>query len=159
RSLPGGRGARRATRRRHRPRPRCRRHPRRPRGPARADPGQPMTAGTATGVLNVAGAFVFGVSGGLAAIRARRHLFVVTALAVVAALAGRVLRDLLPGVRPATLQDWRYLAVSTATGLLCFVARPILNRARVSVEVVDALGLCLFSVTGASIALAAGVGP
>ena len=44
-------------------------------------------------VLNLAGTFVFGLSGGLAAVRAMLDLFGVVVLAAVVALAGGVIRD------------------------------------------------------------------
>src|SRR3954470_22918550 len=109
--------------------------------------------------LNLAGTFVFGLSGGLAAVRARLDLFGVVVLSAVVGLAGGIIRDLLIGVPPATFRDWRYLAAAGAAGLICFFARPALERIQRSVLVFDALGLGLFCVTGASKALDFGVGP
>src|SRR5690349_6925591 len=63
-------------------------------------------------VLNLAGTFVFGISGGLAAVRGKLDLFGVVVLAGVVALAGGITRDLLIGVPPATFRDWRYLAAA-----------------------------------------------
>jgi len=110
-------------------------------------------------VLNLAGTFVFGLSGGLAAVRARLDLFGVIALAAVVGLAGGITRDLLIGTPPATFRDWRYLAAAGAAGLLAYFATPLLERIRRSVLVFDAIGLGLFCVTGASKALDFGVGP
>jgi uncharacterized membrane protein YeiH len=110
-------------------------------------------------VLNLAGTFVFGISGGLAAVRARLDLFGVVVLATVTALAGGITRDLLIGVPPATFRDWRYLAVTAAAGVLCFFASSALERVPRSVLVFDAVGLALFCVTGATKALDFGVGP
>jgi uncharacterized membrane protein YeiH len=110
-------------------------------------------------VLNLAGTFVFGLSGGLAAVRARLDLFGVVVLAAVVGLAGGITRDLLIGVPPATFRDWRYLAAAGAAGLVCFFARPALERYERSVLVFDAIGLGLFCVTGATKALDFGVGP
>src|SRR3954451_23059369 len=110
-------------------------------------------------VLNLAGTFVFGISGGLAAVRARLDLFGVVVLSAVVGLAGGIIRDLLIGVPPATFRDWRYLAAAGAAGLICFFARPALERLQRSVLVFDALGLGLFCVTGATKALDFRVGP
>jgi uncharacterized membrane protein YeiH len=109
--------------------------------------------------LNVAGTFVFGLSGGLAAVRARLDLFGVVVLAAVVGLAGGITRDLLIGTPPATFRDWRYLAAAGAAGLVCFFGRPVLERIQRSVLVFDAVGLGLFCVTGATKALDFGVGP
>ena len=110
-------------------------------------------------VLNLAGTFVFGMSGGLAAVRARFDLLGVVVLAAVVALAGGVIRDLLIFTPPATLRDWRYLAAAGAAGLVCFFAGSALERAERSVMVFDAIGLSLFAVTGATKALTFGLGP
>jgi uncharacterized membrane protein YeiH len=110
-------------------------------------------------VLNLAGTFVFGISGGLAAVRERLDLFGVVVLAGVVALAGGITRDLLIGVPPATFRDWRYLAAAAAAGLLCYFGRPALERIKRSVLIFDAVGLGLFCVTGATKALDFGIGP
>jgi uncharacterized membrane protein YeiH len=110
-------------------------------------------------VLNLAGTFVFGLSGGLAAVRAHLDLFGVVVLSAVVGLAGGITRDLLIGTPPATFRDWRYLAAAAAAGLVCFVAGRTLERAERSIMVFDALGLGLFCVTGATKALQFGLGP
>src|SRR5437763_9279800 len=69
--------------------------------------------------LNLAGTFVFGLSGGLAAVRARLDLFGIVVLSAVVGLAGGITRDLLIGTAPATFRDWRYLAAAAAAGLIC----------------------------------------
>jgi len=48
--------------------------------------------------LNLVGTFVFGLSGGLAGVRARLDMFGVVVLSAVVALAGGIVRDLLIGV-------------------------------------------------------------
>jgi uncharacterized membrane protein YeiH len=108
--------------------------------------------------LNLAGTFVFGLSGGLAAVRAKLDLFGVVVLSAVVGLAGGITRDLLIGTPPATFRDWRYLAAAGAAGLICFFGRPALERVQRRVLVFDALGLGLFCVTGATKALDFGVG-
>jgi uncharacterized membrane protein YeiH len=110
-------------------------------------------------VLNLAGTFVFGISGGLAAMRAQLDLFGIVVLAAVVGLAGGITRDLLIGTPPATFRDWRYLAATAAAGLACFAARPLLERVSRGVLVFDAVGLGLFCVTGATKALDFGLGP
>jgi uncharacterized membrane protein YeiH len=110
-------------------------------------------------VLNLAGTFVFGLSGGLAAVRAKLDLFGVVVLAAVVGLAGGITRDVLIGTPPATFRDWRYVAAAAAAGLVCFFAGRALERAERSVMIFDALGLGLFAVTGATKALQFGLGP
>jgi uncharacterized membrane protein YeiH len=110
-------------------------------------------------VLNLAGTFVFGLSGGLAGVRARLDLLGVVVLAFAVGLAGGVIRDLLIGVPPATFRDGRYLAAAAAAGFVSFIARPLLDRVDHTLTFFDALGLGLFSITGASAALAHHLGP
>ncbi|MGH2867795.1 MAG: trimeric intracellular cation channel family protein [Solirubrobacteraceae bacterium] len=110
-------------------------------------------------VLNLAGTFVFGLSGGLAGVRARLDLLGVVVLSFVVALAGGITRDLLIGVAPATFRDGRYLAAAAAAGIVSFVARPTLERRDSALTFFDAIGLGLFCVTGASAALAHHLGP
>ena len=104
-------------------------------------------------VLNLAGTFVFGLSGGLAGVEKRLDMFGVVVLAVVVGLAGGITRDLLIGIPPQTFRDWRYLAVAGGAGLVTFLAHSTLERRERSILVLDAAGLALFCVTGASTAL------
>ena len=110
---------------------------------------------TAILMLNLAGVFVFGLSGALAGIRARLDPFGVLVLAIVVGLTGGIVRDVLIGRPPATFRDPRYLAVLGRSAAVALIAHPMLQRARVqrTIDVLDAAGLGLFCVTGASIAL------
>jgi uncharacterized membrane protein YeiH len=110
-------------------------------------------------VLSLAGTFVFGLTGGLAGVRARLDFLGVVVLAFTVGLAGGIIRDLLIGVPPATFRDGRYLAVAAAAGIVSFIARPALERVDRTLTFFDAIGLGLFSVTGASAALAHHLGP
>ena len=73
-------------------------------------------------VLNLAGTFAFGLSGGMAGVRARLDLFGVVVLA-------------------------------GGAGLVTLLAHPLLSRIGGPIDVLDAAGLALFCVTGASTAL------
>ena len=104
--------------------------------------------------LNLLGTFVFGLSGGIAGVRARLDLFGAVVLGLVVGIAGGTIRDLLIGVPPSTFRDWRYLAIAGGAGLLASFAHPVINRLRTAIDVFDAAGLGLFAVTGAATALA-----
>jgi len=106
-------------------------------------------------VLDLAGTFVFALSGGMAAVKHRLDIFGVLVLSFAAANSGGITRDVMIGATPAAaLSDWRYVAVSLLAGLLTFYCYPFINRLSGSVLIFDAAGLALFAVTGATKALA-----
>ncbi len=110
--------------------------------------------------LDLLGTFVFGLSGGTLAVRKGLDLVGVLALSVAAALAGGMLRDMLLGATPvAALADARYLLAALASGLVGFLAHPLVERLGKPVMAFDALGLGLFAVTGCRKALAYGLDP
>jgi uncharacterized membrane protein YeiH len=104
-------------------------------------------------VLNLAGTFVFGLAGGIAGVRKRLDIFGVVVLALAVGMAGGIVRDLLIGRPPETFRDWRYLAVAGAAGLVTFLAPRAVERSRRQLDILDAAGLALFCVAGASTAL------
>src|SRR5947199_377650 len=82
-------------------------------------------------VLNLMGTFAFGLSGGILAVRKQMDLFGVLVLAVATGLGGGIMRDIILGhTPPATLNDWRYLAVAGSAGILVFLryGRVVLQR-------------------------------
>ena len=111
-------------------------------------------------VLDLGGTFVFALDGALLALRvARLDIVGAITLGMVTAIGGGIIRDLLIGaVPPATFSDWRYLTVATAGGLIAFLLGHRLQRLSAPITVLDAAGLSLFAVTGASKALAFGLG-
>ena len=111
-------------------------------------------------VLDLVGTFVFALDGALTALRvARLDIVGVITLGIVTALGGGIIRDLLIGaVPPATFSDWRYLAVATVGGLVAFALASRLERLTLPISLLDAAGLSLFAVTGASKALDYGLG-
>ena len=111
-------------------------------------------------VLDLVGVFAFALNGGLTALRAAKLDVVgVVVLAMITALGGGILRDVLLGdLPPTTFGDWRYLAVAAGSGLLVFLFARGLARVALPIEVLDAAGLSLFAVTGASKALVFGAG-
>ncbi len=110
--------------------------------------------------LNLTGTFAFGFSGGILAVRKQMDLFGVLVLSVATGLGGGILRDILLGhIPPATLTDWRYLAAAGLAGLLVFLWFGKVVRHGRFLTTFDAVGLGIFTVTGTTIALAAGLGP
>ncbi len=121
-----------------------------------------MTAGSTLQLaLDLSGTFVFGLNGALTAMEAENLDIVgVVVLAVITALGGGIIRDVLIGsLPPAAFRDWRYLAVGGGAGIAAFLARRLWVRVRRSITVFDAAGLALFCVTGTTTAFAAHRGP
>ena len=111
-------------------------------------------------VLDLAGTFVFAISGAMLGVQRRLDVFGVLFLSFAASSAGGITRDLLIGaVPPAAISDWRYLAVAVGAGLVTFVAYLLMTRLHTAILVFDAGGLALFAVAGAQKALAYGINP
>jgi uncharacterized membrane protein YeiH len=110
--------------------------------------------------LDLTGTFAFALNGALTAVRtARLDIVGVVALGMITAIGGGIVRDVLIGdIPPATFRDWRYLTVAAGGGLVAFAFSRRLDRLLGPITVLDAAGLSLFAVTGASKALAFGVG-
>jgi uncharacterized membrane protein YeiH len=109
-------------------------------------------------VLDFVGTFVFALSGAVAAVKRELDVFGILVLSFVAATTGGIIRDVLIGaIPPATLVDWRYLAIALLAGVLTFYWSSIVYRLQSPVQLFDALGLALFAVTGAQKALSFGL--
>jgi uncharacterized membrane protein YeiH len=110
--------------------------------------------------FDLAGTFVFALSGALAGVKRKLDLFGVLVLSFAAANSGGIARDILIGaVPPGAISDWRYLGISLAAGLLTFYFSPIIIRMWNPVLLFDAAGLALFAVSGAQKALNHGLDP
>src|SRR3954452_17587744 len=91
---------------------------------------------------------------------ARLDFVGVVALGMITAIGGGIIRDvMLDSLPPATFSDWRYLAVAAGGGLIAFVFGRRLDRINGPINVLDAAGLSLFAVTGATKAFEFGLGP
>ena len=111
-------------------------------------------------ILDLAGTFAFAVNGAMTAIRvAKLDIVGVVTLGMITALGGGIMRDILLGdLPPVTFSDWRYLVAAAAGGLLASVIGRRGVQLLPAIIVLDAAGLGLFAVTGATRALDFGVG-
>ncbi|MFH0242288.1 trimeric intracellular cation channel family protein [Streptomyces sp. HK10] len=109
--------------------------------------------------LDLAGIFVFAVSGALLAVRKNFDVVGMALLASVTGLGGGLFRDLVIGaVPPAAFTDLGYLLTPMAATALVFFLHPQVERINRAVMVFDAAGLGLFCVTGTVKAHAYGLG-
>jgi uncharacterized membrane protein YeiH len=105
--------------------------------------------------LDLAGTFVFALSGAMTGVRHKLDIFGVLVLSFVAGNSGGIIRDVVIGaIPPLAINDWRYVGVSVLAGLVTFYRYPNVDRLRTPVLLCDAAGLALFAVAGTSKALA-----
>lgn len=112
--------------------------------------------------LEIIGAAAFAVSGAMAALEHDADIFGVIFLAVVTALGGGVIRDLLLGVTPPKMfVSYVYLAVAALAALVVFadayVRREKYRKHRDKLDSInnmfDAVGLAVFTVSGMNTAM------
>ncbi|HKK94690.1 MAG TPA: trimeric intracellular cation channel family protein [Longimicrobiales bacterium] len=109
-------------------------------------------------LLDLAGVAVFAVSGVLAAGRKKLDLFGVVVLAIVTAIGGGTLRDVLMDRGEVFwMTDPTYLVVITSVALLTVAWVRRRRPPEHSLEIADAAGLSFFVVSGGQIALDAGL--
>ena len=111
------------------------------------------------------GTAAFAVSGAMVAIDKRTDIFGVILLAVITALGGGTLRDVLIGhVPPRMFSSFHYVLLATLCAVTVFVLARIFKEKFVCREplieqinnVFDAIGLGIFAVSGARIGMEAG---
>ncbi len=112
--------------------------------------------------LEIIGAAAFAVSGAMAALEREADIFGVIFLAVITALGGGVIRDLLLGVTPPKMfVSYVYLAVAAVAALVVFadayIRREKYRKHRDKLDSInnmfDAVGLAVFTVSGMNTAM------
>ena len=110
--------------------------------------------------LDLIGIFAFGISGALMAIRRDFDVVGIAILAVVTALGGGLLRDLVLGDTPPTaFTRWEYLSVALTGAAAASVAHRLFERGTQVLLVLDAAGLGFFTMAGTFKAPATGSDP
>ncbi|WP_348764941.1 trimeric intracellular cation channel family protein [uncultured Salinisphaera sp.] len=110
--------------------------------------------------LELAGTFVFALSGAMAAAQKRLDIFGLAVLAFATGTVGGITRDLLIGATPPlAIADVRYGLVTMLAALVVFFGYRWVDRIARPVGVFDAAGLSLFAVGGSIRALEFGISP
>ncbi|MGN1101090.1 MAG: trimeric intracellular cation channel family protein [Huintestinicola sp.] len=116
-------------------------------------------------VFEMVGTVAFAISGAMIAIKKRVDIFGVIVLSSMTALGGGIVRDILIGHLPPTMfSDYRYVLAAVVTSIVVFVVayifRDLYRRSESTVDAVnnifDALGLGIFTVMGAKVAIESG---
>ena len=111
-------------------------------------------------IIDLAGTFVFAVSGGQKAVRHELDLLGILVLAILTGVGGGITRDVLLGsTPPAVFQEELYLIVCILGGLLAFVAASHVEPRWREMMIADAIGLGVFAGVGAVKASTFGLGP
>lgn len=100
------------------------------------------------------GVVVFAITGALAAKNKRVDLFGVVVLALVTALGGGTLRDLVLGTRPFWMGDVSFVFGAAAAAAATFFAARFWEIPAASLLLADACGLAFFTMIGTERALA-----
>ena len=111
---------------------------------------------TLPSILNLFGVAVFAVSGVLAAGRKNLDLLGILVIAIVTAIGGGTLRDLLLDRHPIFwFREGEHLAVIVTAALLTLVYLRFRRLPERALVVADALGLAVFTISGTQVATAA----
>lgn len=117
-----------------------------------------LTLPIAIDVLDYLGTAAFAVTGALRAMSKRLDLMGAVVLAVVTALGGGMMRDALIGHHPpAAFVDQSYLLIAITIGIITFFWGRHIREQESWLITLDAVGLGVFTLVGASIAHEAGL--
>ncbi|WKN44194.1 trimeric intracellular cation channel family protein [Tunicatimonas pelagia] len=110
--------------------------------------------------IDLSGTFVFAISGTLTAYRRQIDLFGAGVIALVTALGGGTIRDILIGSLPVGwMQDLRYLLVVASGLTTALVFRGFILKLSKTMFLFDTLGIGLFTVLGLQKTLDLGLHP
>jgi len=117
-----------------------------------------LTLPLAIDALDYIGTAAFAVTGALRAMSKRLDLMGAVVLAVVTALGGGMMRDALIGHHPpSAFIDQSYLLIAITVGILTFFWGRRIQEQESWLIALDAIGLGIFTLVGASIAHEAGL--
>lgn len=110
-------------------------------------------------LLDYFGVFVFALSGALLASRKNMDIFGMLVLALMPAVGGGTLRDLLLDLPIFWLQDTTYLILTSMAALITYFGHRYVTKGERALAWADALGLSVFCVLGCAKAISHGADP
>lgn len=110
-------------------------------------------------LLDILGTISFAVSGALIAMKKRLDPFGLLIIAVVTALGGGTLRDLLIDAPITWMRDLTYIYVIAVATVLAAIFRKKLNYVRKSLFLFDTIGIALYTVVGVEKGISYGFPP
>ena len=111
-------------------------------------------------LLQMAGIAAFAASGALAASRRRMDVFGFIVLALITAIGGGTVRDVIIDRTPIFwIADNRYIVVALITALIVYFVPQRKGKRRELLVWLDAMGLALFAAAGTQVSLAFNTGP
>ena len=108
-------------------------------------------------LLEYIGTIAFAISGAMVGIENRMDIFGVVMLGLTTAVGGGILRDAILGIHPPTIfNNPITLILAFAFALACFMSKPraCFKKAELSIQIMDAIGLGIFTVVGVETTLA-----
>ena len=101
-----------------------------------------------TFIIDILGTFAFAISGALLAMKKQLDPFGILIIAIVTALGGGTLRDLLIDAPIGWMRDITFIYVIGAAAFLAVVFREKLTYVRKSLFLFDTIGIALYTVIG-----------
>ncbi len=109
-------------------------------------------------VLDYLGTLAFAMSAALVAVEKKFDIVGLAVLAMVTAIGGGVIRDLIIGQHPpAAFTSFSHIGIALAAAGLVFLWQPPARLTGWPLQITDALGLAVFCVTGTAIAAHSGL--
>lgn len=100
-------------------------------------------------VLDLAGTFVFAISGTISAADKKFDVFGALVIAFVTALGGGTTRDVLIGSQPVSwMLDLNYLAIIVVAVIVSYFFKKRIHRLRKTMFLFDSIGIGLFTILG-----------
>ncbi len=109
-------------------------------------------------VVELIGTVAFAITGALVAIDKDLDYYGIIALAIITAIGGGIVRDVLIGLElPVSLENPVYAIISTASAAVVIMLNKKIQRYNNIIQFFDAIGLAAFTAIGAEVAVTNGL--